>query len=385
MKMLRGFGAGMLLLAIAAWASHAGAEKAKKDDAPAGPLVVQVSKPIQRTVTDYAEYTGRTSAKDAVTIQPRVTGFLVKIAFKEGAEVKEGDLLYEIDPRPYKAQLDAAKAHVVQSAAGLEYANATNQRFKELSKKAPGAVSQRELDQYKAQEEQAKASLELAKANLASAELNVHWTAIRSPITGHIGCSNLTVGNLVTQDVTKLTTVVSMDPMYVYFEMDEPTVVRMRKAAKKGADTPIVMALAGEEGFPHAGTIDFMDIQVNPKKGGVMMRASFANRRPKDGVPLMLPGMAARVRMPVGKPYEALLISEQAIVEGEGLNGSVYVVGAANHVERRFIKLGFLQNDGMREITQGLKKDDSVIVGNLKQVRERAKIQPSPVKMPTQK
>lgn len=382
MKMLRGFGAGLLLLAIAAWTSHAGAEKAKKDDAP--PLVVPISKPIQRTVTDYAEYTGRTSAKEVVTIQPRVTGFLVKVTFKEGAEVKEGDLLYEIDPRPYKAQLDAAKAHVVQNAAGLEYAKATNQRFKELFKKAPGAVSQRELDQYKAQEEQAKASLDLAKASLELAKLNLEWTSIRSPIAGYIGRSNLTVGNLVSQDVTKLTTVVAMDPMYVYFEMDELTVLRLRKAAKKGMAAPIAMRLAGEDGFPHAGTIDFVDSQVNPKNGNVMARAVFANAAPKDGVPLMLPGMFVRVRAPIGQPYEAILISDQVIVTDQGQKFA-YVVGAENQVEGRRVTLGSLQEDGLRVITHGLKKDESVVVGKLQQVREGMKIQPNLVKMPALK
>ncbi len=196
--------------------------------------VVPVAKPIQAKVRDYVYYTGRTNAKDAVTIVPRVTGYLEKMPFKEGAEVKKGTLLFEIDDRPYKAQLDAAKAAVAQNEASLKYAQATNERFKELDKKQPGAVIKQELDQYQAQEDQAIANLNLAKANLISAKLNLEWTKIYSPIDGIISRYYLTPGNLVNQDVTQLTTLVRMDPMYAYFDVDEPTLMRIKQAIQEG-------------------------------------------------------------------------------------------------------------------------------------------------------
>jgi multidrug efflux system membrane fusion protein len=232
MKLLRVLSGGLFVLAIGAMTGHAGD---KKDDAP---FVVPVSKPVQRSVTDFADCTGRASAKDFVTVQPRVTGYLVKTAFKEGAEVKAGDVLFEIDPRPYQAQAAAAKARVVHAEASLKYAKAVNARFKEIAKKQPAAVSERELDQYQAQEEQAVAALELDKANLDVAMLNLEWTVVRAPIAGHVGRWNLTVGNLVKQDETKLTTLVSTDPMYVNFEVDERTILRIRGAGKDGKPPP---------------------------------------------------------------------------------------------------------------------------------------------------
>ncbi len=174
----------------------------ERGGAPAGStdaLVVPVAKPIQGKVRDYVYYTGRTNAKDAVTIVPRVTGYLEKMPFKEGAEVKAGTLLFEIDDRPYKAQLEAAQAAVAQNVASLKFAQATNERFKELEKKQAGAVSKQELDQYQAQEDQAIANLNLAKANLISAKLNLDWTKLYSPIDGVISRYYLTAGNLPTR------------------------------------------------------------------------------------------------------------------------------------------------------------------------------------------
>jgi RND family efflux transporter MFP subunit len=226
MKLLRVLSGGFFVLAIGALTGQAGD---KKDDAP---LVVPVSKPVQRSVTDFANYTGRTSAKEFVTVQPRVTGYLVKIAFKEGAAVKAGDVLFEIDPRPYQAQAAAAKAAMNQNIASLKYAMATNKRFKDLEASQKGAVSEQQLEQYQAQEDIAKANIKLAEANLESANLNLDWTVVRAPIAGHAGRWNVTVGNLVKQDETKLTTLVSTDPMHVNFEVDERTYLRIRDAGK---------------------------------------------------------------------------------------------------------------------------------------------------------
>jgi multidrug efflux system membrane fusion protein len=381
MKLLRVVSGGFLVLAIGAVTGHGGG---KKDDAL---LVVPVSKPVQRSVTDFADYSGRAGAKEFVTIQPRVTGYLAKIAFKEGAEVKAGDVLFEIDPRPYQAQAAAAKAKVAQAEATLKYAKATYARFKDIAKKQAGTVSEQQLDQYQAQEEQAVAGLEFDKANLQTAMLNLDWTLVRAPIDGQVGRWNLTVGNLVKQDETKLTTLVSTDSMQVYFEVDERTLLRIHRAkegklpAKAGAALTILMGLASEEGYAHQGTVDFVDNRVNPKTGSVQMRAVFAKPKAKDSVPLVMPGMAVRLRLTIDQPYEALLVIDRAVVSDQGVK-FVWVVDAENKVELRRVTLGQLQPDGLRVVQQGLKKDDTVVISGFQRLRARMKIKPEPVAMP---
>jgi multidrug efflux system membrane fusion protein len=403
----------------------AGCERGPAGASAAKPLVVPVSRPVQRLVTDYVDYTGRTNAKNSVTIQPRVTGYLVRMPFKEGADVKKDDILFEIDPRPYQAQLKAAKAAVAQNEANLRYQHATNERFKELAKRDKSAVSARELDQYQALEEQAVANLDLAKANLVSAELNLEWTVVKSPINGHISRYYLTYGNLVTQDTTQLTTLVSMDPMYVYFDMDEPTHERVKKAVGEGrvnvtkeaegwpaltssalgllgspfglgswlsgsalasgprsGDMKVLMGLPGQDTYPYVGTINFLDNQVNPGTGSISVRGSFKNPRLPGGAYAFLPGMFVRVRLPIGQPQPQLLVIDRAVASDQGQK-KLYVVGADDKVEERSVTLGTLQEDGLRVIQYGLKKDDRVLIGALQQVRPRMTIQPEEVTMPT--
>src|SRR5262249_27098823 len=203
------------------------------------------------------------------------------------------------------AQLEAAEAAVSQNKASLKFAQATNERFKGLEAKQKGAVSKQELDQYQAQEDQAIANLNLAKANLISAKLNLEWTKIYSPIDGIISRFYLTTGNLVNQDVTQLTTLVRMDPMYAYFDVDEPTLLRIKQAINegkiadpsKGGNVPVEMGLAGEEGYPHPGRVNFFDNQVNPGTGSLSVRGEFENHRPAGGTYLLLPGMFVRIRL----------------------------------------------------------------------------------------
>jgi multidrug efflux system membrane fusion protein len=368
----------------------AGCERtANKSASPETP-VFPVSHPLQKEVTDYLDYTGRTNAKDAVAIQPRVTGYLVDIPFKEGATVKKGDLLFRIDARPYEDQRDVAKAQVALNEASLKYAKATNERFKALFKQNKGAVSERELDQYQALEEQAIANLNLAKANLEAAELNLEWTKVTSPIDGQVSRYYLTVGNLVNQDVTQLTTVMSMDPMYVYFDMDEPTLLRLKSAINEGklpqpkeGTAKVLMGLAGEDGYPHEGLINFVDNQVNPGTGSISVRGVFNNRKPRrGGTRLLVPGMFVRIRLPIGQPRDALLVIDRAVTSDQGLK-YVYVLDAQNKVEARRVTLGPLQEDGLRVILEGLNKDDWVVIGGLQQVRPRMVIQPEQVTMPT--
>jgi multidrug efflux system membrane fusion protein len=353
--------------------------------------VVPVSRPIQRPVTDFVDYTGRTNAKDAVAIQPRVTGYLTAIHFKEGAFVKKDDLLMEIDPRPYQEQYAAVKAQVALNEASLKYAEATNKRFNELFKVNPGAVSARELDQYQALEEQAIANLNLSKANLNAAKLNLDWTKVTAPISGQVSRYFLTEGNLVNQDVTQLTTVVSMDPMYVYFDMDEPTLLRIKRAVNEGkittrndgATVRLEMGMAGEEGYPHEGNINFVDNQVNPSTGSISVRGVFSNHKPRrGGTYLLVPGMFVRVRLPIGTEQPQLLVIDRAVTSDQGLK-YLYVIDADNKVEARRVTLGPLQQDGLRVVLDGLKKDDWVAIGNLQQIRPKMQVQPDQVTMPT--
>lgn len=399
-------------------------------------MVVSVSKPVSREVIDYVDYTGRLNARNSVVIQPRVTGYLIsdnkegRMLFREGDFVKEDQILFKIDPRPYKAQLDAAEAAVEQNKAALKYADLTNLRYKEIAKEKPDAVSPRELDQYQALYQQAQANLNLAEANLAAAKLNLNWTTVRSPIDGQISRYYLTPGNLVNQDVTQLTTVVSLDPMYVYFDMDEPTLLRIKKAIDEGINTPrkesresitefsagtigmlgspfsrslfqagallypgrlgpeapVLIALTGEEFNPsdrhRQGVINFIDNQVNPGTGSISVRAEFRNPKLAGGSYLFVPGMFVRVRLPIGQAQMELLVIDRAITSEQGLK-YVNVLDEKDKVVARRVTVGALQNDGLRVITSGLDKNDRVLVGGLQQVRPGMTVQFESVSMPS--
>ena len=359
---------------------------------PAGPQApsIPVSKPVQRKVSDYVDYTGRIDAVESLDVRGRVTGYLTKLPFKEGSEVKQGDLLFEIDPRPYQAIYDAGKAQVSLQEANYKYYKAYYARSRKISDSGPGVISEQELELNRAQQEQAYANLEVAKANLNSAKLNLDFTEVRSPIDGQVSRYYLTLGNLVVQDQTLLTTVVSLDPLYLYFEMDEQTVIRIRKAINDGKITPvkntnelpIFMALSGEEGYPHEGKLDFVNNTVNPSTGTLTVRGVFANPLPSNGRRILTPGMFARVRLPIGKPHPSLLVIDRALGSDQGLK-FVYVVDADNKVQYRRVETGPLQSDGLRVIEKGLNPDDQVVIGGLQQVRPRMEVKPVPTPMPS--
>ncbi len=234
---------------------------------------------------------------------------------------------------------------------------------------------------------QAVAGLELDKANLQTAMLNLDWTVVRAPIAGRVSRANLTVGNLVLKDETKLTTVVSTDLMYAFFEVDERRYLQIlegrkgKPPAKADAGITVSMGLASEEGYPRRGIVDFVDSRVNPKTAAVQMRAVLPDWKAKDGVPLLKPGMSVRVRVSIGEPYESLLVIDRAIISDQGAK-FIYVVDAENKIESRRVTLGQLQPDGLRVVTQGLKKEDAVVIGGFQRLRPRMKVQPESVAMP---
>jgi membrane fusion protein, multidrug efflux system len=220
--------------------------------------------------------------------------------------------------------------------------------------------------------------------------LSYEFTQVVSPIDGQISRYYLTRGNLVMQDQTLLTTVVSVDPMYVYFEMDEPTLLRTRKAVNEGKikvldksmKMPVFMGLQGEDGFPHQGTINFVNNQVNPTTGSILVRGVFPNPLPTQGRRLLSPGMFVRIRLPIGQAHPALLAAERAVGSDQGLK-YVYVLDANNKAQSRNVTTGSLQDDGLRVIEKGLKPDDSVIVGGLQQIRVGRTITPQRTPMPS--
>jgi len=242
----------LLALGLTAFALAAGGcRKAAPQVAPAETPAVPAANPVEREVTDFADFTGRTDAVHSVNIVPRVTGYLMRMPFREGSEVKAGDLLFDIDPRPYQAQLDQAQSQVTLYDAQLALAKSTLARYQELDKSTPGAVSKQELDQYRAAVVEAEARVSAAKKSLEVYQLNLEFTKVKSPIDGQVSRYYLTLGNLVNQDQTLLTTVVSLDPMYAYFDMDERTLIQIRKAIAAGqvmpyattGDIPVSMAL----------------------------------------------------------------------------------------------------------------------------------------------
>jgi multidrug efflux system membrane fusion protein len=407
----------------------AGCTPAPPPVAEARPPVVPVSQPIERRVTDFADYTGRTAAVLSLDVRPRNSGYLVQMPFREGSEVKKGELLFEIDPAPYRAQYQANLAQVGVAQAALELARITYERNRLIFARNPGAVSQQELDQSKAQMDQAAANLKLAQANLEAARIRLDWTRVTAPFDGQVSRYYLTLGNLAVQDQTLLTTIVSLDPIYVYFDIDERTVLKVRKGINAGTirvpvertAIPVDVGLEGEEGYPHRGTLDFINNAINPSTGTILARGVFENPNPSHGrlaleagevlslavpgapsaaltpalVPvaaaslglrpgrrLMSPGMFVRVRLPIGQPHPALLVIDRAIGSDQGLK-FVYVVGADNKIQYRPVTTGALQDDGLRVVESGVGRDDWVVVGALQQVRPNMPVEPDRVEMPT--
>jgi RND family efflux transporter MFP subunit len=387
------------------------------------PPTVTVSYPLQREVTDYQDYTGRTAAVDSVQVQARVTGYLDQIYFREGSEVRGddrlpgaarvvgllaapqgpllaaadlcpgqlqvGDLLYEIDPRQYQAAYDAARAQVRKDAASLELAKQNNARFKALAREKEGAVTQVDLDQYQSQQDQAVAALDQSRANLVTAKLNLDWTRITAPVTGVIGRLLVTRGNLIVANQTTLTTVVRQDPMWVYFDMDEPTALTIRELIRQGKFGPAEggpakilfhLQLANEKGFQHEAAFDFVNNQLDQATATLLIRGIFPNPKPAIGPRLFAPNNFVRVRVPTSARYQALLVNPEAVGTDQDLK-YLYVVDPDNKVVRHNVKLGSLQ-DGLQVITDGLESGERVVVKGLQRVQQGATVTPTLVPMP---
>lgn len=351
--------------------------------APPPPPEVTVSKPEVREITDYFEFPGQTAAVGEVEIRARVTGYLVKLNFEDGRNVKKGDLLYEIDPRPYQTALDRAKGELVRLRALVEKATADVDRSERL--RSSNAVSQDEYEQYVTNLAVHKASIQSAEAALRDAELNLEFTKIVSPIDGRISRTRITEGNLVQPgagDTTVLTTVVTTNPIYVYFNIDERALLQYEEVAMKSGLSlhpdqleerkfPVEIGLGNEAGFPHTGTLDFADNKIDRTTGTLRVRGVFDNAKG-----YLTPGLFVRVRIPFGTPHQALFLSERAIGSDQRQK-YVWIVNADNVVEYRRVTVGSLR-EGMRVIESGLQADDLVVVKGVQRAAAGTKVQPIP-------
>ncbi|WP_395743407.1 efflux RND transporter periplasmic adaptor subunit [Prosthecobacter sp.] len=343
---------------------------------------VTVAKPIAQRLKDWDEFTGRLTARERVDIHSRVSGYITQVSFKEGTEVKAGDLLFTIDPRPYEAIVERAEAMLAQAKtaaelAGVEAKNATALRQGQ-------AISVEEAERRLKSATGEQAGVRGAEAALRAAKLDLEFTQIRAPISGRISDARVTEGNLVTggtQGATLLTTIVELDPIYCEIEADERSVLKYREMHKNGERTsamferiPAEMALINQEGWPHHGEVDFVDNQINPATGTIRARAVFPNADR-----LMAPGFFAKVRIPGSGEYDGLLIRDSAVGDDQG-SSFVWILDAEDKAVYRPITLGPLLN-GMRVVRSGLKAEDRVIVLGLMSVRNGAKVKPTPTDM----
>ena len=336
------------------------------------PPTVSVVRPIAREVVEWDEYIGRLESPETVEVRARVNGYLDKVHFKEGKDVKKGDLLFTIDPRPYKAEYDLADAEFQRAQSQAELAKNDAERAKRLI--ATKAISEEDFDTKAKTYTSAQAAVHSAKARLDSARLNLEFTEIRSPIDGRTSRAVVTAGNLISGGVsgagaTLLTTVVSEDPLYCYADADERSVlkyIQLRREGKRESalDKPIPaeMGLADETGFPHKGFTDFVDNKVDPNTGTLHWRGIFPNPERILG-----PGFFARMRIPGSGKYPALLIPDRALVADQSQK-FVYVVNAEKKVEFRPVQIGPII-DGLRVVKTGVKEGELVVVEGLLRVR----------------
>jgi RND family efflux transporter MFP subunit len=346
--------------------------------------------PTTGEITDFEDFTGRADAFKNVEVQARVTGYLDKIHFKDGGDVEAGDLLFTIDQRPYKAALDRAEATVDQAEAKAKRTELDYKRYSALYGR--GQASKEEYDMYTDNYSEAKAAVGIAQADLETARTNMDYTLIRAPIAGRISRRMVDVGNLIKADMTMLTTIVALDPMYVYFDVDERTLLRIRRLIREGkvqtraqGEVNVYVALADETDFRHKGTIDFSENRLDPGTGTLRIRAVIPNpilesedTRAQGMGPqrlrMLSPGLFLRVRLPIGKPHQSVMIAEKAIGTDQGRK-FVYVVGPKNIVEQRTITVGPMEL-GLRVVESGLKTGERVVVSGLQRMRDGAKVDP---------
>ena len=352
-----------------------GGEAAAMSSSP--PAQVDVAPVLIKRVQRWDEYNGRISAVGSVEIRSRVSGYVTHVAYREGDEVRRGDVLFTIDPRPYEAALNSATAQLQRARATALLAKSRDERARRLLPSS--AVSQDEADARHAAHAQSEADVLNAEAAVELAELNLKFTQVRAPIDGRAGRAMLTVGNLAVADQSLLTSMVSQDPVYVDFDPDEQSYLRYSAELRRSPGNTLMVrvALAGDEEFAHAGMVDFQDNQVDPATGSIRMRAKLRN---PDR--MFTPGLYARVKVSSGHESEAVLIDDKAVLTDQDRK-YVYVLAADNTAQRRDIQPG-RKSDGLRLIESGLMPGDKVIIGGLQRIYSSgAPVKPSEVAMLT--
>jgi RND family efflux transporter MFP subunit len=362
-----GFISGLLGLVLAGCSQPA----ASPEPATSPPPAVSVAEVVVKEVAQWDEFTGHIEAVETVEIRPRVAGYLERLNFKEGKEVKKGEVLFVIDQRPFKAELMRAEAELARVRARSQLARAQALRAKKLVEKR--VISEDEFDERMAAEAQAKANIRAAEAAIAVAKLNLEYTEVRSPIDGRAGRALVRPGNLISggemiPDATLLTTVISLDPVYAYFEGDEQTYLRYGAMARNGerpssreVANPVFVGLANEKGFPHEGRMDFVDNRLDPATGTIRARAVLDNKDRR-----FTPGLFARVKLLGSGKFSAVLVDDKAVLTDQDRT-YVYVLGPGNTAERRDVKLGRII-DGLRVVTEGLTTGDTIIVHGVQKV-----------------
>ena len=367
----RRFGA-LLLAGIAALGAASCAQDATGSTPPPLPQVT-VAHSVARDVTEWDEFTGRLEPVQSVAIRPRVSGLITQVSFAEGSLVRQGQTLFQIDGRPFQAQVDRLRAELAQATVARDRAAAETRRGERLSSENAMNVEERERRAGAAAE--AAAHVEAVAAMLRAAELDLGFTRVVSPIAGRVSRALVTRGNLVSGgqgDATLLTTVVSLDPIYAAFDADEQAFLRYgdrvrRKTGGGAGSLPIAMALADEQVFPHAGALDFLDNQLDPSTGTIRGRAVFRNPDHR-----LTPGLFVRLRLPGTATYHGVLVEDRAVGTDLGRR-FVMVVGGDRKVESRTVTLGPLV-DGLRVVRQGLKPGELVVVNGLQRVRPGAEV-----------
>ncbi len=348
-------------------------------EAPPAPPSVAVAKVVAKSITEFDQFTGRFEAVERVEVRPRVSGYVTATHFEQGHEIKKGDVLYVIDARPYRATLKRAQAEVARARTQLALAQSERERAHKLIEKR--AISQEEFDSRTSGSEQASANLAAAEAAVESAALDLSFTQVRAPIAGRIGRAEVTAGNLVTAGQTLLTTLVSLDPIYVSFDGDEQVYlkyvglgVRGETKATRNVHNPVWVGLADEQGHPHEGALVFLDNELDAATGTIHARGLLQNHERR-----FTPGMFARVKLVGSAPYDALLINDSAVGTDQSVK-YVLKVGAQNKVEYTPVKLGPLV-DGLRVVRAGLEAGDVILVNGLQQVRPGMPVTPQLVAM----
>lgn len=362
-------------LALALLVSACDQQPAQQAGPPPAPQVT-VAHPATRTVTDQDEYVGRFVAIDEVNVRARVSGYLDAIHFTDGQLVKQGDLLFTIDQRPFKIALAQAQANLAQAQANLDFTKADLERARSLLEdRNSTAISKQTFDQRTQAERTAAATVQSQEAAVRSAQLDLDFTEVKAPVSGQIGDRRVSVGNYVTGGTagspTLLAVIVSTNPIRFEFTIDEASLLRIQRR-KAGADIkgdPVELKLIDDKGFVHKGKMDFLNNVIDRETGTIRGRAVFDN---PNG--LFRPGMFARIRLNSTDPYQALVVPDAAIGT-EQVKKFVYVVGPDNKVAQRFVTLGQLVDD-QRVVTEGLKPDDTLVVNGLMRVRPGVVVNP---------